>query len=276
MKRLIMLGGVILVLFPAFAGAAPGHEPAPPSNAGAGTSLENSTTESMAAEPKSGDAHPHPDDGDSAQADRGDHPAELTHEHAETDRMADPDNGDHHDESVSEHAHAETQAGGGHEHDHATDHGQPTSTEGRAVAFLGKFHPVVIHFPIALILFALALELLGVIRERPVLQEAAYYCVLAGALSAIVAAGLGWAAGSGAQFPQEVGSVSVLWLHRWLGVSTAALSVLTAVAGWAARKKPGGSAVILYRLLLVVTTVFVGVTGHFGASLVFGLNHFTL
>ena len=55
------------------------------------------------------------------------------------------------------HEHDQADEHGPPSHDHATDHGDPEGF-GRVVRFLGKFHPVVVHFPIALILAAALAE----------------------------------------------------------------------------------------------------------------------
>jgi hypothetical protein len=79
--------------------------------------------------------------------------------------------------------------------------------------WLGNFHVVVIHFPIALLLAAAAGESWFAGRRVRQPSPAVRFCVLLGAGGAIVAAVLGWlhaASGYGA------GSPSILACHRWL------------------------------------------------------------
>jgi mono/diheme cytochrome c family protein len=88
--------------------------------------------------------------------------------------------------------------------------------------WLGNFHVVVVHFPIALLLAAAAGELWFTWRRVREPSPAVRFCVLLGAGSAIVTAVLGWlhaASGYGASSP------SILVWHRWVG---------TAVAVWRA------------------------------------------
>jgi len=48
-------------------------------------------------------------------------------------------------------------------------------------------HPVIIHFPIALLIISVAFDLLAIWRRNPAMAKAAYYNLLAAALTAPVA-----------------------------------------------------------------------------------------
>ncbi len=90
---------------------------------------------------------------------------------------------------------------------------------------LGPLHIPVVHFPIALLLAAAAAELLSVWRGHRLPSPAVNFCVRLGAVSAVVAAVLGWVhAGNdyGAGMP-----LALSW-HRWLGTSTALWAIGTA------------------------------------------------
>src|SRR5262249_18287321 len=57
---------------------------------------------------------------------------------------------------------------------------------------LGRFHVVLVHFPIALLIAAAAGEIWSVLRGRSTPAPAVHFCVVLGAASAVAAAGLGW------------------------------------------------------------------------------------
>jgi uncharacterized membrane protein len=52
-------------------------------------------------------------------------------------------------------------------------------------------HPVVIHFPIALFIISVALDVLAIWRTNPMMAKAAYYNLVAAALTAPVAIATG-------------------------------------------------------------------------------------
>jgi uncharacterized membrane protein len=101
---------------------------------------------------------------------------------------------------------------------------------------LGRLHPMAAHFPIALILSALLLELLRLIRRRPVAGDTVLACLCLGAAGAVVAASFGWQAGEHADFSGR--AAELLETHRWLGIGTALGSVTTAALCLAARATP--------------------------------------
>lgn len=120
-------------------------------------------------------------------------------------------------------------------------------------------HPIAVHFPIALLMAALLAELLGRAFKRPQLLTTATFCLTLGALSALPAAGLGWLLAE--QSNQHVGPI--FW-HRWLGVATAVLSVITLLVGF---KRPG-----IRLVLLLVVGALVSLTGHLGGTLSYGAD----
>ena len=104
--------------------------------------------------------------------------------------------------------------------------------------FLGRFHPVVVHFPIAFLLLA---AVLGLFRpgkgKKP--SDAAFVCLLVGAASAVVAAWLGWLYAE--HDPPGRSVEEILFRHRWVGVATAVASIFTAALAVALRRSRRGS-----------------------------------
>ena len=58
--------------------------------------------------------------------------------------------------------------------------------------FLGRLHPLVVHFPLALILLAAALEVLLVFRKGHRTSRTAVTCLVVGTAMAGIAAWFGW------------------------------------------------------------------------------------
>jgi len=127
------------------------------------------------------------------------------------------------------------------------------------IRWLGHFHPLVVHFPIGLLSAALLAELLFLFSGRSGLKTAATFCLSVGAIAALPAALLGWLLA--VDTPSLGDSAD---LHRWLGVSTAVLSLIVL---FVAHRKPR------WRLpLLLLIAVLVGVTGHTGGLLAYGAD----
>jgi len=143
----------------------------------------------------------------------------------------------------------------------------PSPSPGRHfLDWLGRLHVLVVHLPIGLLLGAAAGELWFVWRKSRVPAPAVGFCVLLGAASAVVAAGLGWihaANGYGS------GSLVLPW-HRWLGVATAAGAVVLAILSVIDVRR--GSRSVGFWLMLLLETVLVAATGHLGGALVHGVD----
>ena len=126
----------------------------------------------------------------------------------------------------------------------------------------GRFHPIVVHFPVALLLGALLAHGLGAWRGAGRYAGAERFCLAFGAVGAVVAVVLGWASAASSGYPPS--AQQDLFLHRWVGTATAVLAVLA----WCSRE---GTA--RQRALLVTAAVGVAVAGHFGGNLIYGPGH---
>lgn len=136
--------------------------------------------------------------------------------------------------------------------------------------FLGRLHPMIVHFPLGLILFAAILELFTFGKFNSSLRPGIRVCLVAGVVAALFSAGFGWLLAYGEEY-----TGSTLTLHQWFGIGTAILGglVLLMLLRLRKKQKPGG--VVLYRSLLFLTAIGIGVTGHFGASLTHGDQYLT-
>lgn len=134
--------------------------------------------------------------------------------------------------------------------------------------FAGKFHPIVVHFPIALLIVAAGVELVRTSARRARVSPIALACLAIGATGAVVSAFLGWGDAMSAGYSGD--AAGTLGLHRWLGIATAI--VATAVVGLAiaAQRRSVPRRLRAFRAGVILAAALVGVTGHFGASLVHG------
>lgn len=134
--------------------------------------------------------------------------------------------------------------------------------------FSGRLHPLLVHFPIALLIVAFLLEVVFGRSRRPGSVQSVLVVQTFGALGAAVAAGAGWMLAL--QHNASGARAEALELHRWAGVVTAAVALLALLVGLAVRKRQGGGGVALFRWLLFLGAGGVGAAGHLGAGLVWG------
>jgi uncharacterized membrane protein len=139
----------------------------------------------------------------------------------------------------------------------------------RFARWLGKFHLLLLHFPIALVIAAGFREALSVVRRISIPSESVRYCLWLAALAAIPTAGFGWlfaASGNG------LGSPQILAFHRWLGTAAAVWLVVTAFC--AERDVRRGQSSLLMRLFLLVGLAVTALTAHLGGLLAQGADFF--
>jgi uncharacterized membrane protein/mono/diheme cytochrome c family protein len=138
---------------------------------------------------------------------------------------------------------------------------------------LGRLHPMVVHFPIALLTMAAVIEMLHVARRRTVPSEAGTYCLAFGVIGALAAVCLGTVnAGHQAVVGEAAQAVERHQVMGWisLGAAAAALGV-----GQMARRARRVRTVAVYVGLVLATSAVVGATGHLGGGLVYGEDYLT-
>ena len=123
------------------------------------------------------------------------------------------------------------------------------------------FHPVVIHFPIALFIFGARLEGFGWIKKRDSFRQAGFWNMAAGALSTLAAIPTGLIIFYRSDYTWQ-GKVLI---H--VGAAAAATLLMFGVVIWR-RKKPLTSPA--YAVLLALSVIAVGAAGHFGGQLIYG------
>lgn len=139
-----------------------------------------------------------------------------------------------------------------------------------AAAFLGRFHPLLVHFPIAFLLLAGGLELLAARTGArwPWLPAARTPLLGLAALSAATAAVAGYLLGSSSGY-----GGATYDRHLQLGIAVAIGAGLTAVGAWRRQRTGGGDAAV--RVGLAVTLALLAAAGHLGATLTHGEGYLT-
>lgn len=134
--------------------------------------------------------------------------------------------------------------------------------------FLGRFHPMILHFPIGLLVVLGVLELMALYRTSQGFESAIWVVLILTCVTSIVAAVFGLFLSWSDSYAEDT-----LFWHKWLGI---AVAVLTAVAvllkqQYARTDVPRyGNA---YRVVLLAGIVTMGIAAHNGGSLTHGSNY---
>ena len=132
----------------------------------------------------------------------------------------------------------------------------------RLLTWLGRLHPLIVHFPIAFIPAALFTAVVG--RRKPAFSAPVQFLVVAGGIFAPLAAAAGWLAGMSAD-PEPI-----LSYHRWLGVAIGIAGAGLGIWAWKRPWEDRGAGMIL---ALTVMTIAIAVQGFLGAAVTHGLDH---
>jgi uncharacterized membrane protein len=135
------------------------------------------------------------------------------------------------------------------------------------MVLVGRLHPLLVHFPIALVLIAAVAEAAATIGGDGRWHTVAVANVRAGAVFAVVAAVAGWRLA----LAPGVEPNAILEWHRWLGTIGAGATLAAAIATSGADGR-SSMELWIYRIALFCAASLVAVTGHFGALLVWGAD----
>lgn len=133
---------------------------------------------------------------------------------------------------------------------------------------LGRLHPLVVHFPIALLIVAFLMECVAGLRRRAEPAAGSGVVLTIAALGAIAAAAFGWMNADTRGVAADL--QSTLAIHRWTGIAVAGLAVVLLLTHIGARSGRSLPAIRFHRFLLFISAATVMVAGHFGGTLVYG------
>lgn len=138
------------------------------------------------------------------------------------------------------------------------------STVERFLDWLGRLHPIIIHFPVAFFPAALFTAIVG--RRRPAFAKPVQFLVVAGGIIAPIAAVLGWFNGGLTLTDTD----TLLSVHRWLGTAIGLGGLALAIWAW---KRPEDDRRPGMVWALAAITAAIIVQGWFGGALVHGMDH---
>ena len=121
--------------------------------------------------------------------------------------------------------------------------------------FIGRLHPLIVHIPIGILLFAFALILVQRVR-RVKMETTICLALLWGSISAVAACVAGWILAQSGEYDADL-----VFKHQWTGIATAVLGLAAYFI------KP-------IRLFLATATVAaLVVAGHYGGTLTHGADY---
>lgn len=138
---------------------------------------------------------------------------------------------------------------------------------------LGRLHPIVVHFPIALLTAAAIVEAWRAVRGRPLPSEAGTYCLAFGVVGAVASVCLGTLNAGHQSVTGE--AATALERHQVMGWISTMAAMAALGAGQVARRAGQFRAMAVYVGLLLATGAVVGATGHLGGGLVYGEDYLT-
>src|SRR4051812_46199531 len=133
----------------------------------------------------------------------------------------------------------------------------------------GHMHPILVHFPIALLMAAAVAATLRPFTAR-VTSHVVYFCLLLGVGGAVLSclAGWAWAPQEKVGYDQPFNSQSPIFWHRWggIGVTVIALGILV----WASLSlRKHGAKQWPWEVAVIVAAMITGWVGHEGGELVY-------
>src|SRR5688572_14865920 len=127
---------------------------------------------------------------------------------------------------------------------------------------IGRFHPVLVHLPIGILLLAALFQLLALKPKYAAMHAATSIALFWGMVSAIVSCISGYLLSQSGDYDEELVSS-----HKWFGIATASISLIAYLFNrWE-------NEFAKWVILLMVPLIFV--TGHLGGSLTHGSDYLT-
>lgn len=138
------------------------------------------------------------------------------------------------------------------------------------VLFFGRFHPLILHLPIGFLLIAFVMELMSRYKKFEAYKPAVGLVLFLGAISAVVAAGLGLMLAQGGGYGEDL-----LSLHQWLGIGAAVAAIVSLVLHQMVQKQKNPAMDKAYVSTMSVMIVVLMAAGHYGGSLTHGSDYLT-
>ena len=129
------------------------------------------------------------------------------------------------------------------------------------------FHAMIVHFPIALLLFSCLFFFLSRFGADEARMKICIWSLVLGAVGGCVAIGTGYLAEADAV--HNAPALDILQIHEPLGIAVVSVAAILIVIGLVMRWRFTAAVRAFYALLFVILAGLIGLTGHFGAKMVY-------
>lgn len=133
--------------------------------------------------------------------------------------------------------------------------------------YLGRFHPVLVHFPIAVLLVAVLFQWLPRRKGLKKLRKSVPALLLIGFLATVASSATGYAHAHSGDFDPVA-----IRIHQWLGFS----STLVSFAALMLAGRKDRESRVAYTAIVPALAVLVTLTGHTGGSITYGSDFLAL
>lgn len=134
--------------------------------------------------------------------------------------------------------------------------------------FIGRFHPLLVHLPIGILLMAVFMHWYSYRKRREDMAPAVRFSLLLGALAAVASCISGWLLAGSGDYEGDT-----LEQHRWMGIILAGVSVLYYLLY--AKKISIHVPTKGWYLVASLTVILLSITGHLGGTLTHGEGYLT-
>lgn len=135
------------------------------------------------------------------------------------------------------------------------------------VIFLGRFHPLLVHLPIGVLIIGILMYFLAKKEKFQHLIKSVPFVLALGAISAVFTCVLGYLLSCQGGYDNDT-----LFNHKWLGIGVTVISILAYYSSvWVKTKKNN----LVNSIIMVVIFIGLGFTGHLGGNLTHGSTYLT-
>ncbi len=135
------------------------------------------------------------------------------------------------------------------------------------IIFIGRFHPLIVHFPIGFLFIGMIMHFASKNEKYVYLNNAVPFALALGAIGAVLSCILGYMLSLQGGY-----NLDTLNNHKWMGLLVALIAILTfGITVW---KRIENSS-YLYSAIMLILFIGLGIAGHLGGNLTHGSTYLT-